>query len=182
MAAASSGRPASVRSGSVGRSSARAHPGPPPGEDASGRPAAWRPRRRAGAQGKTPASRQRSCLGAPVRPSARCWVGRQPAVGRGARRHRRRAIAVVGTGLRALSRVSRCDSELVGSRPLAWRRRAYASDATSRARRLRVVPSKRLGVTADDARIRWTTSAGFRRAIGYWEAASASSPVVQRDR
>jgi hypothetical protein len=33
--------------------------------------------RRGGAQGRTPASRQRSCLGAPVRPAARCWVGRR---------------------------------------------------------------------------------------------------------
>jgi len=34
------------------------------------------PRRRPGAQGEAPASWQRSCLGAPVRPAVRRWVGR----------------------------------------------------------------------------------------------------------
>ena len=38
--------------------------------------------RRARAQGEAPASQQRSCLGALVRASARCWVGRIGAVGR----------------------------------------------------------------------------------------------------
>jgi hypothetical protein len=37
--------------------------------------------RRGGAQGGTPASRQRSCLSPPVRLAARRWVGRGPAAG-----------------------------------------------------------------------------------------------------
>ena len=37
--------------------------------------------RRARAQGETPALRQGSCLGAPVRPSRRCWDGREPPLG-----------------------------------------------------------------------------------------------------
>ena len=55
--------------------------------------------RRGGAQGRTPASRQRSCLGAPVRPSARCWVGRMRAAASTRRGARPPATPSMGAGV-----------------------------------------------------------------------------------
>ena len=86
---------------------------------------------RAGAEGDTPASRQRSCPGAPVRASARCWDGRIGAVTRRERRERAGCSFPTDAGVRPVRR-----SRSLGTTPGACIELAQTSASPGRSRSL----------------------------------------------